>query len=192
METKDAIIGRRSVRKYTDQPISEEELQTIITAGLYAPSAIDLQPWYFVVIRSTEELEKLRKYMGEVWDRIEPGMLERFANHPAVVAETKVFLKSLGGAQCCILAFLLRQDYTESRVVVLESVSAAVQNMLLMAYDRGIGSCWMTAPIGAGMDEELRLKYAPARGDFVAAVTFGYPAQAPKAPKRKDGRFEII
>src|SRR5208337_2138950 len=108
METKDAIIGRRSVRKYTDQPISNEDVQDIITAGLYAPSAIDLQPWYFVVIKSEEKLEELRKFMSDVYDRFEPVLLQRFASHPAVVAETKVFLKSLGGAQCCILAFMLR------------------------------------------------------------------------------------
>jgi nitroreductase len=191
METKDAIIGRRSIRKYADRPISDADLQDIIIAGLYAPSAIDLQPWYFVVIKSDEKLADLRSFMSGVWDRIEPSMTQRFANHPAVVAETKVFLKSLGGAQCCVLVFMLRQDYPDMRIA-MEGVCAAVQNMLLMAYDRGIGSCWMTAPIGAGMDEDLRLKYAPEKGGFVAAVTLGYPAQNPKAPRRKEGRYEII
>jgi len=191
METKDAIIGRRSIRKYTDQAIGDADLQDIITAGLYAPSAVDLQPWYFVVIKSDEKLTELREFMGDVWDRIEPVMLQRFASHPTVVAETKVFLKSLGGAQCCILVFMLKQEYPDKRIAT-EGVCAAIQNMLLMAYDRGIGSCWMTAAISAGMDEDLRLKYAPEHGEFVAAVTLGYPAQSPKAPKRKEGRFEII
>jgi len=191
METKDAIMGRRSVRRYTDQPVSDADVHDIITAGLYAPSAVDLQPWYFVVIKSEEKLEELRKFMGDVYDKIEPTLLERFANHPAAIAETKVFLKSLGGTQCCILAFLLKQEYPNKKVVI-ESVSAAVQNMLLTAYDKGIGSCWMTAPIGARMDEDLRLKYAPEHGEFIAAVTFGYPAHTPKAPRRKEDRYEII
>lgn len=191
METVDALLGRRSIRKYTDQPVKDGDLQDIITAGLYAPSAVDLQPWYFVVIKSAEQLEGLRNFMSDVWDSIEPVMKKRFANHPAVIGETKVFLKSLGGAQCCILAFMLRQDYPDKRIAV-EGVCAAIQNMLLRAYDRGIGSCWMTAPISAGMDEDLRLKYAPDHGEFVAAVTLGYPAQNPKAPKRKEGRYEII
>lgn len=191
METKDAIIGRRSVRRYTDQPLSDVDIQDIITAGLYAPSAIDLQPWYFVVIKSAEKLEELRKFMSNVYDKFEPVLLQRFANHPAAIAETKVFLKSLGGTQCCILAFMLKQDYPDKKGVI-EGVSAAIQNMLLTAYDKGIGSCWMTAPMRAGMDEELRLQYAPEHGDFIAAVTFGYPAFTPKAPKRKEGRYEII
>ncbi len=191
METKDAIISRRSIRTYTDQPISDADLQEIITAGLYAPSAVDLQPWYFVVVKSPEKLAELRGHMSDVYDIVEPVMLKRFANHPAVVAETKVFLKSLGGAQCCILAFMLKPEYPDKKIAA-EGVCAAVQNMLLMAFDLGIGSCWMTAPISAGMDEQLRLKYAPEHGEFVAAVTFGYPKFTPKAPKRKDGRYEII
>ena len=50
----------------------------------------------------------------------------------------------------------------------------------------------MTAALSAGMDEDLRLKYAPEQGDFIAAITFGYPSYTPKAPRRKDGRYEII
>jgi len=191
METKDAIIGRRSVRRYTDQPLSDADVQDIITAGLFAPSAIDLQPWYFVVIKSAEKLEELRKFMSDVYDNFEHVLFQRFGNHPAAIAETKVFLKSLGGTQCCILAFMLKQDYPD-KIGVIQGVSAGIQNMLLTAYDKGIGSCWMTAPMRAGMDEELRLKYAPERGEFVAAITFGYPAFTPKAPKRKEGRYEII
>lgn len=191
METRDTILGRRSVRRYTKQPISDADLQDIITAGLFAPSAVDLQPWYFVVVRSPERLEELQEFMSIVYDKTEPVLLKRFANHPAIVAETRVFLKSLGGAQFCILAFLYKRDYPDKRVVV-QSVSAAIQNMLLAAYDKGIGSCWMTAALSAGMDEDLRLKYASAHGDFIAAITFGYPSYSPQAPRRKDGRYEII
>ena len=191
METKKVIFERRSIRKYTDQPVSDADIQDIINAGLYAPSAIDLQPWYFVIIKSAEELKKLREFMSDVYDRFEPVLLQRFSSHPAAIAETKVFLKSLGGTQFCIFAFMFRQDYPDKKGVV-EGVSAAIQNMLLMAYDKGIGSCWMTAPMRVGMDEELRLKYAPDNGEFIAAITFGYPAVIPKAPKRKNGRFRII
>jgi len=191
METTAALLGRRSVRKYTDQPLNDEDIQGILTAGLYAPSAIDLQPWYFVVIKSPEKLKEFREFMSDVYDKFEPVLLVRFANHPATIAETKVFLKSLGGTQCCILAFMYQQDYPDKKGVI-EGVSAAVQNMLLAAYDKGIGSCWMTAPTRAGMEEDIRLRYAPEHGDFIAAVTLGYPAFTPKAPKRKTGRYLII
>jgi len=79
---------------------------------------------------------------------------------------------------------MLIQDYPDKKGVI-KGVSAAVQNMLLMAFDKGIGSCWMTAPMRAGMDEELRHKYAPDHGEFIAAVTLGYPEYTPKTPKEK-------
>ena len=64
MDYKDVLFGRRSVRKYTSEPVSDEDLQYIIDAGLYGPSAVDLQPWYFVVIKSKEAMEKLTGYTG--------------------------------------------------------------------------------------------------------------------------------
>ncbi len=191
METMKAILGRRSIRRYTDEPIKDEDLMEIINAGLYAPSAIDLQHWYFVVIKSPEKLEELRSYMSDVYDTFEPILLERFKNHPAAIAETKVFLKGLGGSKCVVLAFLYKNDYPDENGAT-QGVCAAIQNMLLAAYDKGIGTCWMTAPIRVGMDGELQKKYAPDKGRFVAAITMGYPSYEAKAPKRKEGRYEII
>ena len=191
MDVKQAILERRSIRRYTDKPVSDADINDIIEAGLFAPSAIDLQHWYYVVIKSPEKLEELRTFMGEVYDRFEPVLLERFKNHPATIAETKVFLKGLGGAQFVVLAFLYKNDYPDPKGAV-QGVCAGIQNMLLAAHEKGIGSCWMTAPIRVGMDGELREKYAPDHGEFVAAITFGYPDQNPKAPRRKEGRFEII
>lgn len=191
MDVKKAILERRSVRKYTDQPVSDQDINDIIEAGLYAPSAIDLQHWYYVVIKSPEKLEELRQYMSDVYDKFEPVLLERFKNHPATIAETKVFLKGLGGAQFVILAFLYKDDYPDFKGAI-QGVCAGIQNMLLAAYEKGIASCWMTAPIRVGMDGMLKEKYAPGHGDFVAAITFGYPAQNPKAPRRKEDRHVII
>lgn len=191
MDIQQAIMERRSIRRYTEEPIAQEDVQEIIQAGLHAPSAVDLQPWYFVAVTSPEKLEELQAYMGRVWDKFEPVLTKRFANYPAVVAETKAFLKSLGGSKCCVLAFMLRDGY-EDKHSVLQGIAAALQNMQLAAYAKGIGSCWMTAAVRMNMGEELRLQYAPEHGEFVAAVTFGYPAIQPKAPKRKDGRYEII
>ncbi|MBQ4346908.1 MAG: nitroreductase family protein, partial [Firmicutes bacterium] len=74
----------------------------------------------------------------------------------------------------------------------VQGVSAAIQNMLLAAYDKGIGTCWMTAPIRAGMDGDIQKRYAPDKGNFIAAITMGYPAISPRAPKRKEGRYTII
>lgn len=191
METRDAIFGRRSIRKYTDRRISDEDLQKIIDAGLMAPSGINLQPWYFVVIRSDEKLQELVDIMGNVFGKFKPVLEKRFERNPEAINDTEEFLAGLGGSSTVILAFLLKPDY-EDLITVVEGTSAAIQNMLLQSYDLGIGSCWLTAPLRAGFSEVLQEHFAPDKGRFLAAITLGYPNIEPKAPVRRDGRYDII
>jgi len=97
----------------------------------------------------------------------------------------------MGNAKVCVLVFLLKPG-DEYEVTLVESTAAAIQNLCLMAYDKGIGSCWMTASLSTGFASVLEKEFAPDKGKFVAAVTLGYPAVTPRAPKRKPGRFDII
>lgn len=69
METRDAILRRRSIRKYKDTPISDEDLQEIMECGMYAPSASNLQPWHFVVVKSPDKKKKVEELMGLVIHR---------------------------------------------------------------------------------------------------------------------------
>jgi nitroreductase len=191
METKDTIMTRRSVRKYKSDPISDADLMDIINAGLYAPSAINLQHWYFVVVKSEEKRDELVQIMGNVFGKFKPVLENRFAKNPEVIEETKQFLTGLGGAPVCILAYFLKNDYPD-RDGAMESVCAAAENILLAAWDKGIASCWLTAPQRMGFGPELQRHFAPDKGEFVAAITLGYPAESPKMPPRRDGRFVIV
>ena len=192
METREAILSRRSVRKYTDQPISKEDLQEILEAGTWAPSAVNLQPWYFVALHSKDELAKMTDVMQRVADGILPNLKTRFASAPSVVEETYEFVRGLGDAPVYILAFQLKPDYKVEADAVNLSIGAAIENILLAAHEKGIGSCWLTAPIEAGVGKELGEVFAPNQGEMVALITLGYPAKVGKAPKRKEGRFVII
>jgi len=191
METREAIFGRRSIRKYLDEPIPVEVLHDIIEGAIMAPSAVNNQPWYFLAVQSHDQMEKLQNIFQEISVEIKPALVQRFPNNPEVIGETMGFLKALGGAQVCVLVFMLKpsKDYN---IVAVQSVSAAIENLCIMAYDKGIGSCWMTAPIETGFGEVLEREFAPEAGKFVAAVTLGYPAFTPQAPKRKPGRFKVI
>lgn len=191
METKEAIFGRRSVRKYTDEPVSDEDLKEIIDAALAAPSGINLQPWYFVVVKSEEKLRELSEITGQVFGKFKPVLDKRFERNPEAIEETKDFLNSMGGAKVCILVFLLKPDY-EDFTTVVEGTSAAIQNLCLMAYDKGLATCWLTAALRVGLGEELRKKFAPDKGDYLAMVTLGHPAVSPKMPPRREGRYEVI
>lgn len=194
MELKDAIYGRRSVRKYDGRPLKEEDIKEIVEAGLMAPNASNYQPWYFVAIANPEKIQEVRDVMEKTSEILTPSLTARFEKHPQVVAETKQFIRLMGNAPCCILAFLLKDDaeYQRKETEFVESVAAALQNMLLTAYSKGISSCWLTGQMEAKMDEILREKFAPDKGKMIAMVTLGYSDQTPKAPRRREGRYEII
>lgn len=192
METRENILSRRSIRNYLSEPVSKEDLQEILEAGTWAPSALNLQPWYFVAIQSKEELAKMSEIMERVADRLEPSLKARFANAPAVVDETTTFIRNLGGAPVYILAFQLKPDYENKADMINLSIGAALENILLAAHDKGLATCWLTAPVETLVGDELRDMFAPGKGSLVALVTLGYPAKEAKAPRRKEGRFTII
>lgn len=192
METRENILSRRSIRNYLSTPVSKEDLQEILEAGTWAPSAVNLQPWYFVAIQSKEELAKMSEIMERVANRLEPSLKARFANAPAVVDETTTFVRNLGGAPVYILAFQLKPDYENKADMINLSIGAALENILLAAHDKGLATCWLTAPVETLVGDELRDMFAPGKGSLVALVTLGYPAKEAKAPRRKEGRFTII
>ena len=190
MNVRECLLTRRSVRKYKSDPISDEILQEIMEAALAAPSATNLQQWYFVVLRSPEVLEELKDVMSHVAEKMVPGLEQRFAKYPEVCRETEVFLRSLGNAPVCVLAFCLKEY--ENRDEALESIGAAVENLMLAAWDKGVGSCWMAGPVESGYGPVLQERFAPGKGELVAAIALGYPDQTPKMPARKEGRCVFL
>ena len=191
MNTMEALLTRRSIRRYKPDPIPEQDLREILAAGAAAPSAVNMQHWYFVAVQSPEAMQEIKDIMGGVVDKFRPVLEERFSRNPEQVGITNRFMSTLGGAPVCLLAFLLKPDYPD-RDGAMQSVSAALENLLLAAWDKGIGSCWLSAPQRMGFGPALRERFAPDKGEFVAMVTLGYPDQTPKMPPRRDGRYTIV
>lgn len=115
MDVLEAIFNRRSIRSYTGEPVSPEELHTVLRAGFYAPSANNHQSAHFLVIQNPETLQ--------------------------VIAEEHGHAKMLPQAGCAVLVCgdLTRQT-TEGFLVA--DCSAATQNMLLAATGLGLGTVW--------------------------------------------------
>ena len=191
MDTREALMTRRSIRRYKADPIPEADLKDILEAGLAAPSAINLQHWYFVAVQSPEALEEVKTIMGGVVEKFTPVLEQRFARNPEQVGITNKFLSTLGGAPVCVLVFFLKPDYPD-RDGAMQSVSAAIENVLLAAWDKGIGSCWLSAPQRMGFGPAFQERFAPDKGEYVAAITLGYPDQQPKMPPRREGRYTIV
>lgn len=132
MDTREALMTRRSIRRYKADPIPEADLKDILETGLAAPSAINLQHWYFVAVQSPETLEEVKTIMGGVVEKFTPVLEQRFARNPEQVGITNKFLSTLGGAPVCVLVFFLKPDYPD-RDGAMQSVSAAIENVLLAA-----------------------------------------------------------
>ena len=82
-EVLKTIMERRSVRAYTDRQLSRDELDLIIEAGLYAPSARNEQPWYFTVVQNRALLDEINKKTNEVMAGSDNERLKSFGNNPS-------------------------------------------------------------------------------------------------------------
>lgn len=159
MDTIQAIKTRVSTRQYSDQEISEQDLQTILEAGMSGPSCVNARDWSFIVVRDTETLNKMADANGR----------------PAEPLRTA----KLGILICGDLerAFSGAPDYW----VVDGSIAA--QNMILAAHALGIGSVWLgTWPQMNRVEKQTELFGLPETQIPHSIIAFGYPA----APSNKE------
>lgn len=192
MELKEAIEGRRSCRKFKDIPVSDEDIKAIVESGINAPSATNTQPWYFIAVSDPVVIEELRTVARGGAEVFEGFLKKRFPDHPDVVRSTTQFIGSLGNSPFVVLAFIRNPETGTDDSPVVQSIAAAIENMVLTAYDKGIGSCWMTSLCGGEAAQAIHARFAPERGPLAAIITFGYSDEMPKMPRRKDDRVEYI
>lgn len=112
----EAILNRRSIRKYTDKPVSEEDIKSLLQAAMSAPSAGNQQPWHFVVIRDRSILLKITEV------------------HP--------YSHMLTQAQAAILV-CGDQSLEKHTGYWVQDCSAATENILIAAQDKGLGTVWL-------------------------------------------------
>lgn len=190
MELTEAIKERRSIRRYKSDPVPHEVIQEILENAVWAPSAQNLQPWYFLALTNPNDLRELFDMMGTSVCSHRKRLEDRFKNNPEVVEETLEFLQEMGGAPCLILAFLLKPTYSEGIIPsCVESVAAAMNNICLLAYEKGLGTCWVEEVVRER--ERIEARFAPDKGPLLGAVVLGYPDTDPRPIKRKEGRIEI-
>ena len=97
MELGEAIKGRRSIRKFKNQLVPKETLEKILNLAMWAPSGMNRQEWYFVVVQGQKQNELL-KIFSSAFENIRPNLEKVFAEKPKIVEGMKQFFQTYGGA----------------------------------------------------------------------------------------------
>ena len=180
--TREVIAARRSIRRFKDKPVPDEVLQAILRAGTQAPSGKNRQPWQFVVITGEKRAEMVRVMREGIAKAQAQGEDLGSSEGSARIMEqapVTVFIFNPHG----IHPWLTRSiEQMFSDVVNIQSVGAAIQNMLLAAQNLGIGSLWICDVFYAY--EEL-CDWLGEKSQMIAAVCLGYADESPDARPRK-------
>ena len=167
MELQDAIKARRSIRRFEDKPVDDDIINKILELGQLAPSAGNLQPRDFVVIKNHETKEKLAA----------AALNQRFVSEaPVVIA---------------VCANLQRTAHYGSRgrdLYCIQDSAAAIENMLLAMVDLGLSCCWVGAFDEHAVSKILNL---PSHARPVALLPIGY-SEVKKGPAKRMPLDELV
>lgn len=169
----DAIIGnimtRTSIRAFTDEPVADSQIETILRAAMAAPSALNSQPWKFVVVKNRSLLKRIADSLPN----------SRTATAPCAIAVCGDMEKTLDG---------INADFW------IHDCSASAQNILLAAHALGLGAVW--TGVYPNMDRVRKaqsLLNLPNSQIVLCIIPVGHPAESP-APKDKwnAGNYRVI
>ena len=162
MDVLEAIKGRRSIRAFKRQNVPQELVEKLIDAAIWAPSAGNIQPWEFIIVRRLEIKRELA----------EAALQQKFVEEAPVVIV--VCADENRSSQ--------RYGVRGKGLYCIQDTAAAVQNINLAACALGLGTCW----IGAFREEEARKILRVPRGMRpVAIIPVGYPAETPPPRSRR-------
>ena len=184
-----AIDERRSIRKFQNKPVSEQDIIDILQSGIKAPSSKNRQPWKYIVVQGKSKEEMLKVFREGIFrEETKDALLPQSKKH---IGGAKYTVEILEQAPVVILAInplgkgVLTELTPEERIYEvcnIQSISASIQNMLLEATQKGLGSLWIC---------DIYFAYAELcewlndEGELLAAFDLGYPDESPKERPRK-------
>lgn len=164
MSVSEAIKNRRSIRQFTGEPFTQETLLKLLEAARTAPSAGNVQPWKFHIVRNKELRAQLAAAaLGQQWMLTAPVII-------VVCADLARAAAAYGKRGMELYA--------------LQDTAAAIENILLSAWEAGLACCWVGAFYEEAAARTLQIKDTAAIRP-VALLPIGYPAESPSPPHKR-------
>lgn len=159
----ETFYKRRSIRKFTAESVSREDLITLLKAGMSGPSGMNAQPWEFVVITEKESLNKIRKNL--------------------------MFAKMVAPAAICVLGSKRMQTNKAGDKFWQQDCSAATENILLAATAMGLGAVWIGIhPVHIFERQVKSILNLPAGVTPFNLIMIGHPAEEKEARTQYDAK----
>jgi len=169
MNIYELIKNRRTIRKFKQTPISEEQILRFIDAARVAPSGANLQPLKYIAVNTkemTERLFPLVKWAAYLAPDYIPKEGEKPTAYIAVFSDLSI-----------------RKSGFEA------DMGAAVENLILAAFSEGVGSCWMGS---VDFDKAAALLNPGKDLKLLCVVALGYPAESPEETAAEDGDIKYF
>ncbi|MCE1199645.1 MAG: nitroreductase family protein [Marinilabiliales bacterium] len=166
MNFKDLAFNRFSVRNFQPKSVEKEKLNAILEAAILAPSAVNFQPWTFVVVTEASLLEQLHSCYHRDWFKTAPACIVAIGNHE------EGWHRPTDG-----------KDYTDMDVAI------AIDHLMLAAAEAGLGTCWICH---FNAEKCAELFDLPAHLEPIAMIPVGYPAVEVPATKKRKSFDEVV
>ncbi|MFZ2456260.1 MAG: nitroreductase family protein [Candidatus Altiarchaeia archaeon] len=170
----DAIYARRSIRRFLDKPVPREQIKKLLSAAVMSPSAMNRQPWKFVVIENKEKIKELSRHVKKQMGLLGYGL--RFTEIVKSKDDTVFY-----GAPLLILVSAEKNDQW-SRI----NCGILAQTLFLAAHSLGLGSCYIGFANSLNGDASVLADLSiPKDHEIIGALIFGYPSEKKDAPARE-------
>lgn len=179
MELMKAMRTRRSIRNFHPTPVPQKLIESLLAAAMEAPSPKNAQPWRFVVVA--------QKFRDALFARIRVLVEEELARGRIDVC-VRATVRAMEEAPVFVLVYnrataryCKEKDPVLARVIDVQSIGASIQNLLLAAQEKGLGTLWICDLLD--VDPVMRLLQT--EDELVAVIALGFPVSAPPRPPRR-------
>lgn len=174
LSVREAIVTRRSIKNFNGQPIEPEIIPEIIEDAVWAPNHGNRNPWRLIVAigeQYEQLLDVLKEFGVANWKQLSDEDLEKQ-------------MKKFSTASAAVFVIVPEDVRQKERLEDYAAASILIQNIQLLAWDKGIGTCWKTPPF---IDNpKFRERLGVEAGErIISMLQFGYFDTSPKAPPRK-------